>query len=60
MQANLAYFHRRFVDELWLYGDRISPGMKIEIELAHTLGIPIVAKTEPTARGLDALFPHPA
>ena len=28
-------------DELWCYGDRISPGMRLEIEEAGRLGIPV-------------------
>lgn len=28
-------------DELWCYGDRISPGMRLEIEEAARLGIPV-------------------
>jgi len=28
-------------DELWCYGDRISPGMHLEIEEAGRLGIPV-------------------
>jgi hypothetical protein len=28
-------------DELWCYGDRVSPGMRAEIEEAGRLGIPV-------------------
>jgi hypothetical protein len=28
-------------DELWCYGDRVSPGMSLEIEEADRLGIPV-------------------
>lgn len=38
------------VDELRLYGDRISKGMSSEIALAATLGIPIVASTPETKK----------
>jgi predicted glycosyltransferase len=48
--ANLEHFHRRFIDEVWLYGDRISNGMKEEILLALQLGIPVIPKTEGTTR----------
>ena len=44
--ANLEYFRRGFIDELWLYGDRISSGMREEVDLALELGTPIVLKTE--------------
>lgn len=40
----------RFVDELRLYGDRISAGMRGEIELAQELGIDIVPMTEATKK----------
>ena len=52
IEVNHICFHRRFVDELWLYGDRISTGMRGEVELAFECGIPIVAKTEGTERDL--------
>lgn len=34
------------VHELWLYGDRISPGMATEIEWAKEKGIPIKSKSK--------------
>jgi hypothetical protein len=52
--ANLTTFEHGYVDELWLYGDRISEGMKIEVALAKKLGIPVVAKSEGTKRDLHA------
>lgn len=33
-----------FCDELWIFGDRISEGMKGEIEYANRIGIPIYYK----------------
>jgi len=53
--ANLTTFERGYVDELWLYGDGISDGMKIEVALAKKLGIPVVAKSEGTKRDLIIL-----
>jgi hypothetical protein len=41
-------FTRGFIDELRLYGDRISNGMKAEIELAKRLNIPVVSMTSQT------------
>lgn len=38
------YFHRKVMNEVWLYGDRISDGMKAEIELAKRCGIPVINK----------------
>lgn len=50
-----ALFDRGFIDEVWLYGDRISEGMKNEILMAKELGINVVAKTEQTIIGLKDL-----
>ena len=38
------YFRRNVFDELWVYGDTISKGMKAEIETASMFNIPIVFK----------------
>lgn len=48
IEANRICFERGFVDELWLFGDRISDGMRGEIELAHKFGIPVVPMTDAT------------
>jgi hypothetical protein len=56
LEANLVAFERGFIDELWLYGDRISEGMKIEVALAKKLGIPIIAKSKGTKRDLPRIF----
>ena len=53
MEANHECFRRGYVDEIWLFGDRISVGMK-EILLAKEMGIPIIPKTERTRRELIA------
>ena len=55
VEANLECFHRKYIDELWLFGDRISSGMKEEIILARKLGIPIVPKTEGTKKEISAV-----
>jgi hypothetical protein len=39
------YFRRGMVDELWLFGHRLSDGMKKEIRLAIKYAIPVVPKT---------------
>jgi hypothetical protein len=44
--ANLECFHRHFIDELWVFGDKISRGMLEEIKLARELNIPIIPQTE--------------
>jgi hypothetical protein len=53
MEANHECFRRRYVDELWLFGDRISSGMEGEVRLAREYGIPVIAKTEGTRRDLE-------
>lgn len=39
-----------FIDEVRLYGDRISNGMQHEIELAESLGIAVVSRSKGTTR----------
>lgn len=56
IEANLVCFHRRFIDELWLFGDKISTGMKEEVILAIELNIPVIPKTEQTSHGLKSLL----
>ena len=41
-----------FIDEVRLYGDKISTGMSYEVNLALELGIKVVAMTEATKREL--------
>ena len=55
IEASLEGFHRGYVDEVWLFGDHISAGMKREVTLALTLGIPVVPQTEGTKKDLDDL-----
>ena len=55
MEANHECFHRRYVDELRLFGDRISAGMEKEVLLAKEMNIPIIPKTEGTKRDLEKL-----
>jgi hypothetical protein len=43
-------FNRGFIDELWLYGDKISAGMWAEIRLAQSKKIKVVCKTPETHR----------
>jgi len=52
INANLETLRRGFVDELWLFGDRISPGMKEEVFLCFELGIPVYAHTSETLADL--------
>lgn len=48
MKNNTLLMLRGFIDELRLYGERISPGMADEIRLAHNLGINIRAMNPDT------------
>lgn len=45
---NEAIFRSGIVDEVWLFGKRISEGMRIEIGWAKELGIDVVSKSEGT------------
>jgi len=56
MEANHECFKRGFVDELWLFGDRISEGMKGEIALARKHAILIVPKTDGTKQDLKKII----
>jgi len=42
MKADWEYFKRKVMDELWLCGDRISDGMRLEIEQTQKYDIAIV------------------
>ncbi len=55
IKNDIALLKAGFINELWLFGDRISVGMKHEIELAKELNIPIIAKSVETVN--EFLFP---
>jgi len=56
IKNDIAIFKKKgFLDEVRLYGNRISYGMKCEIELARSEGIPIIAMTEETKLDLGSL-----
>ncbi len=42
LQNCMEVLKRGFVDELWIYGEKISDGMLDEIEMAINLNIPVV------------------
>ncbi len=50
IKNDVEFFNRKIIDELRLYGDKISKGMKAEISLCHRLGIPIKPMTVETLR----------
>ena len=41
IELNKIYFVRHLFDELWIYGDHVSNGVKAEIDLALKLGIQV-------------------
>lgn len=54
IENDIELFKRKIMDEVWLYGDKISNGMLAEIKLAHSLGIKVIAKSEATKKLYDA------
>ena len=42
---DIELFKRKVMDEVWLFGDKLSKGMKAEVELAFSLGIPVIIKS---------------
>jgi len=50
IQNNIALINKGFIDEIRLYGDKISRGMSNEINLAIQNGISIVPMTAATQR----------
>jgi len=55
MQSSFDFLSNAKVDELWLYGEKISNGMISEIELADKSNIIVVAKTIGTHNALKEL-----
>ena len=52
IRNDIELMSRLFIDEVRLYGDRISTGMVHEIKLARKLNIPIRAMTKETKQQL--------
>lgn len=48
IKNDIALLRAGFINEMWLYGDRISNGMKAEIELAKELDIPVISMSRGT------------
>jgi hypothetical protein len=48
IENDVALLKAGFINEMWLYGNRISEGMKHEIKLAKSLGILVIPKTVET------------
>lgn len=45
MRHNKEFFKRNIIDEMWLYGPKVSSGMALEIEWCREYGINIVNKS---------------
>jgi hypothetical protein len=45
VRNGIELIERKIFDELWLYGEFISPGMRYEILKCNDLGIPVVPKS---------------
>jgi len=58
IKNDVELFNRRVMDEVRLYGDKISKGMRGEIELAIELGISVVPMTKETKKQLWELYPE--
>ena len=56
IKNDITLFNKGFIDEVRLYGDRISNGMTYEIDLALKLGIEVRPMTEETKREYDPGF----
>lgn len=48
ISINKEYFTRGFIDEVWLFGNRLSDGMWEEVQWARVLNIPVVPMTDET------------
>lgn len=42
IKNDIALLRAGFINEMWLYGSKISNGMRAEIKLAKELGIPVI------------------
>ena len=58
IRNGIALLKKGFIDELRLYGNRVSAGMMFEVDLALGLGIEVKPMTEATARWLQQRWPH--
>ncbi len=54
--VNEEYFKRGMVDEVWLYGPKISAGMIKEIDLAISYNIPVIAKDTRLKHALELIL----
>lgn len=52
LRNGLFLLKKGFIDEIWLYGDIISNGMRAELNIAKEHGIKIVCQTPETQKDL--------
>lgn len=52
LSNGLFILKKGFIDEIWLYGDKISKGMRAEIDTCLEVGIKVVCKTSETQKEL--------
>jgi len=52
LSNGLFMLKKGFIDEIWLYGDRISNGMRAEINVCLEVGIKVSCKTIETQKEL--------
>ncbi len=57
IKNDVCLIKRGFIDEVRLYGDRITPGMMAEINLAHDLKIPVIPMTTETKKLYELHLP---
>lgn len=48
MKNNAHILRSGIVKELWLFGDKISGGMRSEIEICKSMGIPVISQSKGT------------
>ena len=56
LAEDVQFLLTRIFQEVWLYGDAITPGMREVVLLARRIGIDVVAKTAETKRDLKLLL----
>jgi hypothetical protein len=45
IKNNIAWFEKGVINELWVYGEKVSEGMQLEINKAENLSIPVIYKS---------------
>jgi hypothetical protein len=45
MKNGMELLRRGFIDEVWLFGERLSLGMAAEVKIAQEAGIPVISQS---------------